>query len=337
MKYIKLVLSVAACLAFIVAIFFIRGDFMTRRIQANMLSSNLLEFDKGSSTYISRRDDSSQIVFDEGRIKGFGALTSVSDGVTTGGFTIEVPGMTEKPSGVLTAALSTDGKYLATISTSHELKVYRTSDSQMLPFKEPIKAIASNPLASSQTSFPFIFWTNEGLAYNVSVQDEIVWGVKDKTQVFPRLYIPETMEHKLLVDSDNLIQAIGKAYNDMLLLLETPRDITLPKKLLAYKNGKTEEFDADPNFFAFSQIPNPSFFYNEDGKIKISKASNPKEKNDLPLQQVDGKQITANETANLRITSRGYLCFEVPASGKTCMIDPWSGIYVEVPDGKAPY
>lgn len=337
MKYVKLVLSVAACLAFIVAIFFIRGDFITRRIQADMLSSNLLEFDKGSSTFISRRDDSSQIVFDDGRIKGFGALTSVSDGATTGGFTIEVQGMTEKPSGILTAALSSDGKYLATISTSHELKVYRTSDSQILPFKEPIKILASNPLASSQISFPFIFWTNEGLVYNVSIQDEIVWGVKDKTKVFPRLYVPETMEHKLLVDSDNLIEAIGKIDNSILLLLETPRDITLPKKLLAYKDGKTEELDADSNFFAFSQIPNPSFFYNEDGKIKIAKTSNPKEKTDLSLLQIDDKQITANETANLRITSRGYLCFEVPAFDKTYLLDPWSGIYVEVPDGKAPY
>lgn len=336
-KYLKLVLSVVACLAFIVAVFFFRGDFMVRRIQEDMLSCNILEFDKGSSTYISRINDSSQVVFDDGKIKGFGALTSVQDGENTGGFTIEVQDMTEKPNGVLYATLSQDGKYLATISTSKELKIYKTSDNKILPFKEPIKILVTNPFSSSQASFPYVFWTNEGLVYNVRVQDEIVWGIKDKTVVFPRLYVPETMEHKLLTDSENLIQAIGKIDNKTMLLLETPRDVTLPKKLLVYRNGQTEQFDADASFFAFSQTPNPSFFYNEEGKIKIAKASNPKEKTDLPLSQIGDKQITADETANLRITSRGYLYFEVPASGKSYLIDPWSGVSVEVPDGKVPY
>lgn len=352
MKYFKLVLSILACLAFIVAIFFLRGDFVTRRIQEDMLSSNLLELDAGSNIFISRTNDNSKIIFGDEKLIASGALIPNGDGSYTGGFkldNVEILDLTQSidnmpqlitysnPRGILTASLSNDRKYLATISTDYLLKVYNLSEKKELAFKEPIKVLRFDPLIGNNTSPPFIFWTNEGLVYNVSIQDEIVWGVKDKTQIFPRLYIPETMEHKILVDSDNLIEAIGKIDNSTLLLLETPRDITLPKKLLAYKDGKTEEFAADANFFAFSQTPNPGFFYNEDGKIKIAKALNPKEKSDLPLPQIDDKQITANETANLRITSRGYLCFEIPSSGKTYLHDPWSGVSVVVPDGKAPY
>jgi hypothetical protein len=310
---------------------------MTRRLQADMLSYNLLEFDNGSSTFISRRDDSSQIVFDDGRINGFGALTSVQDVANTGGFTLEVSGMNEMPSGILTAALSPDGKYLATISTSQELKVYRTSDSQILSFKEPIKVLKVEPLKDNNASPPFIFWTNEGLVYNVIIQDEIVWGVKDKTQIFPRLYIPETMEHKLLVDSENLIEAIGKIDSNTLLLLETPRDITLPKKLLTYRNVKTEELDADASFFAFSSNTNPFLFYKENGKIRYTNLLKSKTKIDLSIPLVDDKEITISEITNLRITSRGYLYFEIPASDKSFLFDPWSGVSVIVPDGKVPY
>lgn len=352
MKYLKLVMSVVACLAFIVAIFFLRGDFMVRRIQEDMLSSNLLDLDTGSKILISRAEDNSKVFFGNNKIAATGALIPNGGGTYTGGFKLEnieimdigkfmdetaiIVG-TSNPSGVIVASLSNDGKYLATVSTDFFLKVYNLSEKKELAFKEPIKVLGFDPLAGNNSSSPFIFWTNEGLVYNVRLQDEIVWGIKDKTVIFPRLYVPETMEHKLLTDSENLIQAIGKLDNKTLLLLETQRDVTLPKKLLVYRNGQTEQFDADASFFAFSQTPNPSFFYNEEGKIKIAKASSPKEKTDLPLPQIGDKPITTNETANLRITSIGYLYFEVPASGKSYLIDPWSGVSVVVPDGKVPY
>ncbi len=369
MTKFKTVIVAVAIVAFLGYCVWLSPNLFGNRIKGEMVADSLLKYDQGAGVYLASKDDNSKVFFGQSgkyRFYGTGALTlkaSPKEGTTSfgSGFNLLIEGgnleLKAGQADILTGSVSSSGQFLALMNINGILSIFEiTSGNQTYESKENF--VHYNPIGRSTVEFPGFYWTDQGLIVQkykdsamVDSGSEII-GTYDMTtntwasnkDIVPMIVSIEPttgneneipIENKEIelrnifgtIDSDNLLITFSSSNKDI------SNDIG---KL----NLSTSEIIKMENiqFPTIGFHDNAAFFLKDHtlvySKITAKSASAPIA---VKLPELDGEQLTPELIENLRVTSKGYLHFRHIKTAKTYLLDPISGVYVEIPKERYPY
>ncbi len=345
MRNFKIALSVITCVAFLAGAFWFVGKaYFPQRIIGEMTRCNLLSYDEGADVYIARSNDDSKVDFGDG-IFGVGALKKTA-GLFSSGFSIELENempAEPPPSNVLAATLSPDGKHIATVSVDKTVQIH-TYPGFKLVYTSKGPALVGDPLSESVPSAPYVFWTTKGLAINAISEEKLVWEIQKSVKQLVKLIDPKTAEEnvvKLTNDDQNLYTLLGLYDQNTLALLQTPRDIIKKPVLILYSvnGGKSEQTTAPIDSIFFVSWPKGPWLIQKtsEGLSRITFDTKNVKTEKIKLPTFGGKELSINQIAEVRVTSRGYISFKMPSIDIQYLLDPSTNTYTEIGKNKVPY
>ncbi|HOO97033.1 MAG TPA: hypothetical protein PKV16_01995 [Caldisericia bacterium] len=359
MKQFKVIITVVACLAFLVFSFFLQGDLRSQSIKQEMGSTSILKLNESAGLLIAEKDNESRVSFgkvDGCELFGVGALsTRTKEGRHTAGFDLESDcddiNLSQVPSDVLWVNPSPAGRYIAVITTNGRLEIIDTKEGhKTFELSDDSFLSCQSPLAVGQrTPLPYVFWCSKGLVATVSTQKSEMWGIPVDVISSIILIDPDSGEFKtqLFIDDESgRISAVAMIDDSTIVVASRLSDVQMQSitkySALDINTGELSDlvrFSDEETDFLGMTYDVPRVFFKEDGQIKFvrlySKHSGESEVVTLP--EVDDKKLRVNELVDARITSRGYLFASIASLDKGIMIDVDTSYYILINNDRIPY
>jgi hypothetical protein len=372
MSRFKAVAVMVAVIAFLGYCVWLSPNLFGNRIRNEMVADSLLKYDRGADVYIASKDDNSKVYFDQsGKYKffGTGALALKASPVggeksIANGFNLLIEGgELEIKSGqadILTGSVSPNGQYLALLKVDGRLSIYEISTGKT-KYETDKTYFVQNPLRSGIVSYPFFFWSSNGI---ITFKTNYLDLYTNKTSENPSDWITarrEILTGKNDQNSESIIESIepstgninqidfyqsnmvlthivGSIDDDSVLILATTLDVQ-PLQFLSFNlqtSSVTKIIEYLPGVIGYHD--NALYFIKDNtlvySNISAKSASTPVA---IDLPTLDGEKLTPDLIENLRVTSKGYLHFRHIKTAKTYLLEPVSGVYVEIPIERYPY
>lgn len=413
MRNLKAMAVILAVIAFFAYCMWISPFLFGNRIRSEMTQDSILKYDAGANIYIASKDDNSKVYFGQSgsyKFYGTGALTYMASPISTyssfrSGFNLLIEGgsleLKTGQADILTGSVSPNGQFLALLKIDGKLSIYNISTGK--PTYESTESyIFSNPLKHNNSSYPYFYWTNQGLI--VQKKNNQSTSSSHKDIEIPLTYFEEKAKEAQLtadntkkeseqkdkerkftedeteiigrydlatntwtnnISNSNEIQVVSiepttgnvnviPTKNSEECLLETIGSIDTDNLLVSYESTKTGQQTKHLGFLnlatsAFIELPelstnivgisNEKLIIVKDNVLVYSNVSSKSASAPIAinLPKLDGEQLNPQNIENLRVTSKGYLYFRHIKTAKTYLLDPDTGVYVEIPKERYPY
>jgi hypothetical protein len=412
MNKLKAVATVFVVIAFFAYCMWLSPFLFGNRIRSEMLKDSILKYDSGANIYIASKDDNSKVYFGKSgvyKFYGTGALTYMaspksqeSDFRSCFNLLIE-GGNLELKTGqadILTGSVSPNGQFLALLKIDGKLSIHNISTGKTT-YESTESFIVGNPLKQNNSSYPFFYWTDQGLIV-AKKNNPIVSNTSNKEDIEHPLtfYEEKAKETQLTEDktdknseqkneerqfTEDETEIIGSydmrtntwsnnIFNSNLIQLVSIEPTTGNINIIPTNNSKVELLyaigivDADnllvsyifnspadaPGVFnlrtsIITELPdlptdiigfsNDKLFFVKDNVLVSSTitAKSSSAPASINLPELDGEKLAPDKIENLRVTSKGYLYFRHIKTAKTYLLDPDTGVYVEIPKERYPY
>lgn len=373
MTKFKTVIVAIAIVAFLGYCVWLSPNLFGNRIKSEMVADSLLKYDQGAGVYLASKNDSSKVFFGQSgkyRFYGTGALTlkaSPKEDATSfgSGFNLLIEGgdleLKAGQADILTGSVSPNGQFLALMNINGILSIYEISTGKKTYESKEI-FINTDPIKGGPIEYPGFFWTDQGLIAHKPIGSKTdgyrqlfpwqksapAWGknisvseIKNISQLVS--VEPATGNINDLPNEDpekKYSNVIGKIDSENLLIFFSSINDNNISSNIGKLNVLTSEISKS-NILQTINLGyhNNNLFYIKDGtivytKITAKSASTPVAVN---LPELDGEKLTPELIENLRVTSRGYLYFRHIKTAKTYLLEPITGVYVEIPKERYPY
>lgn len=380
MSKLKAMAAVLAVIAFFAYCMWISPFLFGNRIRSEMKQDSILKYDAGANIYIASKDDNSKVYFGQSgsyKFYGTGALTYMASpkseqSAFRSGFNLLIEGgsleLKTGQADILTGSVSPNGQFLALLSIDGILTIHEISTGRVT-YKTKHTLGLSNPLNTVLQSYPFFYWTDQGLITKRPIGDETAWK---KKRYYPKDIMNITNnEHDLMWDSTapppilsidpstgnvneiiiykkntQICNVIGQIDSTNIFVQAASSEYSEPGPFIFSLNTQTSEmtklyypFPVHYKNDVFSNLSGNKIYHIIDKTLVYSIAS-AKSMSDpiaVKLPELDGEKLTPDKIESLRVTSKGYLCFRHIKTAKTYLLDPDTGVYVEIPKERYPY
>ena len=373
MSKFKAAIVVVAVAAFFGLCIWLSPNLFGNRIRGELTKDSILKYDSGAKVYIASKDDNSKVFFGQSskyRFYGTGALTMMESPNSTysnfrSGFNLLIEGgnleLKTGQADILTGSVSPNGQFLALLKVDGKLSIYEISTGKTT-YETDKSHFVENPLNTNLSSYPYFYWSDQGLI-TIKTQNHLTEGALDPTDWLnsrrdtdDRLTKPKSATS---ID-DSSIESIDPSTGNanQIDIYQSESEIKFILGAIDSKNLLviTIQKDKQPQICSFnletstltklSEYNPPVFgyygnklFYAKDSILVYSKVTfkglETPIKIDLP--KLDDEQLNPDNIENLRVTSKGYLYFRHIKTAKTYLLEPVSGVYVEIPKERYPY
>lgn len=377
MSKLKAVAVILAVIAFFGYCMWLSPFLFGNRIRSEMLKDSILKYDSGANIYIASKDDNSKVYFGKSgsyKFYGTGALTYMAspksqESEFRSGFNLLIEGgnleLKTGQADILTGSVSPNGQFLALLKIDGKLSIYNISTGKTT-YESTEAFIFGNPLKQNSSSYPYFYWTDQGLIVQqidvVSVtnneipklfpwqkDNQIIWG-KSSSSLFDFLNKNIRIElisiepstgniNKITANNSNdkILRAIGFIDADNLLVYYTSGNQEKKQAIMSLKTSIISELPDLPTDIIC--ISNDKLFFVKDNVLVSSTitAKSSSAPASINLPELDDEKLAPDKIANLRVTSKGYLYFRHIKTAKTYLLDPDTGVYVEIPKERYPY
>ena len=378
MSRLKAITAVLAVIAFFAYCMWISPFLFGNRIRSEILKDSILKYDAGANIYIASKDDNSKVFFGKSgsyKFYGTGALTYMESpksesNVFRSGFNLLIEGgnleLKTGQADILTGSVSPNGQFLVLLKIDGKLSIYNISTGKTT-YESTESFIFANPLKPNNSSYPYFFWTDQGLIVQKNIDssannnniiklfpwqtdNQMVWGKESNSlSKFASKHIktelvsiePTTGNVNIIPTNDSkigLFCSIGIIDADNLLISYiSPNSLIDSLGLFNLKTSTITELpDLPSNIIGFS---NGKLYFVKDNVLVYSTISSKKTSAPVAvnLPELDGEKLAPDKIENLRVTSKGYLSFRHIKTAKTYLLDTDTGVYVEIPKERYPY
>lgn len=369
MTKFKTVIVAIAIVAFLGYCVWLSPHLFGNRIKSEMVADSLLKYDQGAGVYLASKNDSSKVFFGQSgkyRLYGTGALTlkaSPKEGATSfgSGFNLFIEGgdleLKAGQADILTGSVSPNGQFLAMMNINGNLSIYEISTGKKT-YESKESFINTDPIKGSPIEYPGFFWTDQGLIVQkykdsamINSESEILgtYDMATNTWVSDKDIAPMVVSIEPATGNENEIPIENKEiqFNKIIGIIDSENlmiTFTTNGKVFSNNIGRFNLSTSEITKMDNIELPiigshDKVVFFSKDkalvySKITAKSASTPVA---VKLPELDGEKLTPELIENLRVTSRGYLYFRHIKTAKTYLLEPITGVYVEIPKERYPY